>query len=189
MQVIDLAAGAAASIGRDLALLGAQVVRIEPRGGHHDRMAAPVVDGLSIDFAIRNLGKTNVELELGDPEDRAAFRALLADADVLIESMRPGSAEAAQLDAADVAAQHPTLVILSISDFGQAGAYARWQATSPEANMYIVENHFKVIGPETPAFQATQPWVKGFNGEVFWQIHPQLARLWIDSALKTASGH
>ena len=94
-------------------------------------MAAPVVDGLSIDFAIRNLGKTNVELELGDPEDRAAFRALLADADVLIESMRPGSAEAAQLDAADVAAQHPTLVILSISDFGQAGAYARWQATSP----------------------------------------------------------
>lgn len=131
MQVVDLAAGAAASIGRDLALLGAQVVRIEPPGGHHDRMAAPVVDGLSVDFAIRNLGKTNVELELGDPEDRAAFRALLADADVLIESTRPGSAEAAQLGAADVAAQHPTLVILSISDFGQAGAYARWQATSP----------------------------------------------------------
>ena len=131
VNVVDLACGAAASIGRDLASLGAQVVRIEPRGGHHDRLAAPVVDGLSVDFAIRNLGKTTVELDLGDPADRAAFRALLADADVVIESTRPGSAEAVQLDAADIAAQHPTLVILSISDFGQAGAYARWQATSP----------------------------------------------------------
>ena len=49
----------------------------------------------------------------------------------LIESTRPGSAEAAQLGADRVAAQHPTLVILSLSDFGLAGAYARWQATAP----------------------------------------------------------
>ena len=131
MKVVDLAGGAAASIGRDLASLGARVVRVEPRGGHHDRAAVPVVDGLSVDFAIRNLGKTNVELDLGDPEDRTAFRALLADADLLIESTRPGSAEAAQLGAARVAAQHPTLVILSLSDFGQAGAYAQWRATAP----------------------------------------------------------
>ena len=131
MKVVDLAGGAAASIGRDLASLGARVVRVEPRGGHHDRTAAPVVAGLSVDFAIRNLGKTNVELDLGDPEDRTAFRALLAEADLLIESTRPGSAEAAQLGAARIAAQHPTLVILSVSDFGQTGAYARWQATAP----------------------------------------------------------
>ena len=62
------------------------------------------------------------------------------------------------------------------------------QRVSKEANMYIMENHFKVIGPEIPQFQATQPWVKGFNGEVFWQIHSQLARLWIDSELKAAMG-
>ena len=45
------------------------------------------------------------------------------------------------------------------------------QRVSKEANMYIMENHFKVIGPEILQFQATQPWVKGFNGPVFWQIH------------------
>ena len=136
MKVIDLASGAASSVGLDLALLGADVVRVEPRGGHDDRRAAPAVDGVSLDFAIRNLGKRGVELDVGDAADRAAFSGLLDDADILIESTRPGSAEAAQLGAVDIAAQRPTLVVVSISDFGQAGGwgaggYARWLATSP----------------------------------------------------------
>ena len=131
MKVIDLATGASSSVGRDLALLGADVVRVEPRGGHDDRTAAPAVGGLSLDFAIRNLGKSSVELDVGDAADRATFSGLLDDADIFIESTRPGSAEAAQLGAADIAAQRPTLVIVSISDFGQAGGYARWLATAP----------------------------------------------------------
>ena len=61
-----------------------------------------------------------------------------------------------------------------------------------EANMYIIENQFRVWGPETPQFQATQPWIIGYNGEMRIgdsETQSFLAYLWIDSALKVAMGH
>ena len=61
-----------------------------------------------------------------------------------------------------------------------------------EANMYIIENQFRVWGPETPQFQATQPWIVGYNGEMRIgdsETQSFLAYLWIDSALKAAMGH
>ena len=61
-----------------------------------------------------------------------------------------------------------------------------------EANMYIIENQLRVWGPETPQFQATQPWIIGYNGEMRIgdsETQSFLAYLWIDSALKAAMGH
>ena len=59
-----------------------------------------------------------------------------------------------------------------------------------EANMWVIEKQLRVWGPETPQFQATQPWVKGYNGELkIADHHTVLARLWIDSELKEAMGH
>ncbi len=61
-----------------------------------------------------------------------------------------------------------------------------------EANMYIIENQFRIWGPETPQFQATQPWIIGYNGEMRIgdsETQSFLAYLWIDSALKAAMGH
>ena len=66
------------------------------------------------------------------------------------------------------------------------------QRLGKEVNMYITEKHFRISGPETPQFQATQPWVKGFNGELglgLGERHRLLARLWIDSELKKAMGY
>ena len=60
-----------------------------------------------------------------------------------------------------------------------------------EVNMYITEQHFKIWGPETPQYQATQPWVKGFNGELglgFGELYKHLARIWIDQEMKEAMG-
>ncbi len=59
------------------------------------------------------------------------------------------------------------------------------------ANDYITEKFWKIWGPETPQFQATQPWIVGFNGEMdlgSTYHDPILARLWIDSELKQAMG-
>ena len=61
-----------------------------------------------------------------------------------------------------------------------------------EANMYIIENQFRVWGPETPQFQVTQPWIVGYNGEMRLgdgETQSFLAYLWIDSELKAAMGH
>ena len=61
-----------------------------------------------------------------------------------------------------------------------------------EANMLIVKEQWVIWGPESPQFQAHQPWVKGYNGELwigrnnFYQV---FARLWIDSEMKEAMGY
>ena len=61
-----------------------------------------------------------------------------------------------------------------------------------EANMYIIEKQWKIWGPEIPQFNASQPWVKGYNGEQRISGNEPftvLARLWIDSELKAAMGY
>ncbi len=61
-----------------------------------------------------------------------------------------------------------------------------------ETNTWIIENALTVWGPETPAFQANQAWVIGYNGEASIGFKGQqqsvLTRLWIDSELKKAMG-
>ena len=60
------------------------------------------------------------------------------------------------------------------------------------ANMWLTENHLMVIGPEIPQFQAWQPWVKGYNGEMRigdGETQTVLARLWLDLDLKAAMGY
>ena len=62
-----------------------------------------------------------------------------------------------------------------------------------EADMYTIENHWHVWGPKAGKFMSIQPWVIGFNGEI-WLHSGQdrlliFARLWFDQELKEAMGH
>ena len=61
-----------------------------------------------------------------------------------------------------------------------------------EVDMYTVENHWYIWGPMPGTYQAHQPWVIGYNGEVwlsFLNTLPIFSRLWIDSELKAEMGH
>jgi crotonobetainyl-CoA:carnitine CoA-transferase CaiB-like acyl-CoA transferase len=131
VRVIDLTAGPLAGVARMLADLGADVVRVEPRGGGADRNAHPVIEGVSLAFAAANLGKAAVALDLLDRGDRKAIEAMVAAADIVIEDTAPGSAASAALDAEGLTARYPELVVVSISNFGQSTSYAAWQATTP----------------------------------------------------------
>ena len=58
--------------------------------------------------------------------------------------------------------------------------------------MLIIEQHRYVWGPKAGKYIAIQPWVEGYNGELYFGIShrlPIFARLWIDSELKEAMGH
>lgn len=127
VRVLDLAAGTMAATARLLGELGADVIRVEPAGGDPGRRAGPMLAGASLSWTAANLGKRAVALEPGD----ARFAALVAEADILIETTAPGSAAHFALDPAGLARRHPGLVLLSVSDFGQAGPWARWRATDP----------------------------------------------------------
>jgi len=101
--------------------LGADVVKIEdPRGGDTMRTLR---GGPSRYFEPLNRGKQSVVLDLRSPESAAVLDALIAKADVVVESFRPSTARRLGVDGGTLRARHPRLIHASISGFGQSGPY------------------------------------------------------------------
>jgi crotonobetainyl-CoA:carnitine CoA-transferase CaiB-like acyl-CoA transferase len=131
MRVVDMANENGEWCGRILADLGAEVIRVEPPGGAPSRSLPPFAsDGeTSLWFAYRNLGKRSATLDLTTEAGRARLHELLAAADVFVESEKPGALAALGLDADELRAQHPGLIVTSITPFGQDGPYADYEST------------------------------------------------------------
>jgi crotonobetainyl-CoA:carnitine CoA-transferase CaiB-like acyl-CoA transferase len=129
VRVIDMAEGRGEMCGRYLADLGADVVRVEPPGGAVSRGQAPLHEGVSLPFAINNLGKRSIVADLETAAGRERLRWLLDGADIWIETSRPGALEAVGPDPDEARARNPRLVVVSITDFGRTGPYRDWVAT------------------------------------------------------------
>jgi len=100
---------------------GAEVIKVEhPEGGDPLRQFGG--DELSWKWVGRN--KQSVPLDLNDPAGREAFRELVADADVLVESFRPGTLESWDLGWESLSARNPRLVMVRTTGFGQDGPYS-----------------------------------------------------------------
>ena len=117
--------------GRILADLGAEVLRIEPPGGSPSRRVPPFHGTESLYFEVRNTNKQGHVLDLTDAAGRAGLLELLAGADIWIETSRPGRLGAVGLDPAELSARIPSLIIVSVTDFGQTGPYRDYLATDP----------------------------------------------------------
>jgi crotonobetainyl-CoA:carnitine CoA-transferase CaiB-like acyl-CoA transferase len=129
VRVIDMAEGRGETCGRFLADLGADVIRIEPPGGAASRAQAPLHHGVSLPFAMRNVGKRGVVVDHTTTDGRERLLGLLDSADIWIETARPGALSELGLGADVVRMRNPALVVLSITDFGQTGPYRDWVAT------------------------------------------------------------
>ncbi len=100
------------------------MIKVEPpRGGDPLRQWRLVKDGTSVWWQVQSRNKRSVALDLKDAADVAVVRALLAEADVLVENFRPGALEGFGLDPADLLAANPRLVVLRVSGYGQTGPY------------------------------------------------------------------
>jgi crotonobetainyl-CoA:carnitine CoA-transferase CaiB-like acyl-CoA transferase len=132
LRVLDLADEKGELCGRLLADLGADVIRLEPPAGAVSRRLPPFTPGgeVSLYFAVRNAGKRGAVADLQTDAGRARLRALLEDADVLVESTRPGTLARLGLGAPSLLARHPGLIVTSITDFGQDGPYRDYQGTN-----------------------------------------------------------
>jgi crotonobetainyl-CoA:carnitine CoA-transferase CaiB-like acyl-CoA transferase len=129
VRIVDLCDGRGELCGRLLADLGAEVLRVEKPGGAASRTTVPIHDGVSLHFAWRNANKRGATLELASAAGRAQLGALLASCDVLLESADKTARAAHELAPAEIAAAHPHLVHVSLTDFGLTGPYADWIAT------------------------------------------------------------
>ncbi len=111
-------------VSRQLGALGAYVVKVEPPAGDLARALPPHRDGQSYFFTISNHDKRSLMLDLRKDADKTMLRALLRDADVLIENLRPGALARQGFSAADLARLNPRLVYCTISGYGTNSPYA-----------------------------------------------------------------
>lgn len=134
VRVLDLSRGPMTAVGRLLADLGAAVTEVHVHG-ITEEPAGPLVEGSvepdTVGVAINRYGVDTVVVDPSIPEDQRRWVHLLAGADILIEDTAPGSHAEKALAARNIHAEHPRLVILSISDFGRDTDYRGWQATTP----------------------------------------------------------
>ena len=100
-----------------LADLGAEVVKVEPPGGESGRRYQPDM------FRAVNRGKRSVALDLKTQAGQTVAHRLAANADVVVESSRPGVADRLGIGWADLRAINPRLVYCSLSSYGQDGPW------------------------------------------------------------------
>ena len=133
-RVLDLADEKGQLCARILGELGADVIKVEARDGDPTRRNGPFFKGdqspnMSLYWWAMNAGKRSVTCELRLEAGRDLFRRLVAQADFVIETTMPGDMEALGLGYTALKAVNPGLIMVSITNFGQTGPYARWTAT------------------------------------------------------------
>jgi crotonobetainyl-CoA:carnitine CoA-transferase CaiB-like acyl-CoA transferase len=135
LKVVELARILAGPwTGQTLADLGAEVIKVESPDGDDTRTWGPPFierpDGkggtekVAAYFHAANRGKSSVTCDFANPDDLARVRALIADADVLIENFKVGGLKKFGLDYESVSKLNPRLVYASVTGFGQDGPRA-----------------------------------------------------------------
>ena len=136
LRVIDLTHGIAGPYcTKLLADFGADVIKVEkPDGGDFARTLGPFPQDIphaekSGLFLHLNSNKRGVVLDLKTPQGMETVKELVRDADILVESFRPGVIANLGLDYETLSQINPNLVMTSISNFGQTGPYRDYQAS------------------------------------------------------------
>jgi len=124
MRIIECSALGPAAITTALVDLGADVIKVEPPAGDYIReMTWPIVEGTSLMHLHLNRGKRSLVLDLRTDAGVAIFKELAADADVVVEAMRPGSLGRRGVGFDDLRVTNPKLVFCTISGYGMTGPY------------------------------------------------------------------
>jgi alpha-methylacyl-CoA racemase len=106
-----------------LAELGAEVTKIEPPEGDYVRHIPPLAKKNSYVFLQLNFNKTCLTLDLKQDSDLQILKDKVKDAQVFVESFRPGVAKSLGIDFESLKKINPTLVYCSITGYGQTGPY------------------------------------------------------------------
>ena len=111
-----------------LADAGATVIKVERPEGDFARDYDANIKGQSSYFVWLNRGKKSVCIDLANDEGRAQLEGLIAKADVFLQNLKPGALEKLGFARERLRKDYPTLIICSISGYGDSGPYAQRKA-------------------------------------------------------------
>src|SRR5712692_5325833 len=125
-RVLDLTGPLGFLTGRILGNLGADVIKVKHPSGDASRHEPPFVSNgngspQSLYWLACNANKRGITLDLQNKKGRDLFRRLAQQADFLIESFSPRTLEELGLGYEDLRLENPSLILVSISPFGQEG--------------------------------------------------------------------
>ncbi len=135
LRVVELSDGlSVAYCGKQFAVWGADVVRLEPSGGSQLRKSEPTVPAakgkrVSLEWEFLSANKRIKEFDADSPGMSEECLALIGAADAFITDWTAGRLRAAGIDLEELVRRAPRTVFLSLSDFGTTGPYAGFQAT------------------------------------------------------------
>ncbi|MGV8056625.1 MAG: CaiB/BaiF CoA transferase family protein [Smithellaceae bacterium] len=133
-RILDLTEGGYNFAGKILADLGAEVIRIEPPEGSQTRKRTPLwcdAKGKkeSLLWVSYNVNKYGITLNLESEEGREILRELVKVSHAVIESSTPGFMEKMHLDYGNLKKVNPSIIVTSITPYGQRGQYRSRKAT------------------------------------------------------------
>ena len=113
-----------------LAGCGARVIKVESTARPDGARRGPARF-----YDLLNVGKESVALDFRDPADRKRLHALLAQADIVIESARPRALEQLGIHAAQLLVARPGMVWLGITGYGRRAPMRDWIAYGDDAGV------------------------------------------------------
>ncbi|HEU5320962.1 MAG TPA: CoA transferase [Methylomirabilota bacterium] len=138
--------------------LGADVIRVERRGGGEDRWVAPVgaADGGALYIAI-NRNKRGLTLDPSCPEGREIVRRLVATADVVVANLPPEVLRALALDLDSLRRVKPDVILTTVTAFGAGGPWSHKHGFDGVGQV-MCGSAYLTGTPEQP-LRAAVPWV------------------------------
>ncbi|MBE2276720.1 MAG: CoA transferase [Rhodobacteraceae bacterium] len=153
LKILDLSEGLAGPLcARFLGDFGANVIKVELPEGDAARRWEPFAKGVdaqeaSLIFQLANVNKRGVTVDYRTADGIAALRVLIADADIVVESCKPGMLAELGLGYDVLRADNPRLILISITPFGQTGPYRDWQGE--EIVTYALSGIMSISGLST----------------------------------------
>jgi len=124
MTVVSLEQAVAAPFAtRQLADLGARVIKVERPTGDFARHYDTTVKGMASHFVWLNRSKESLALDLKRDEDKKVLDKILSEADVFVQNLAPGAVDRLGFSPAELQKKYPKLIICGISGYGTDGPY------------------------------------------------------------------
>ncbi len=138
--------------------LGADVIRVERRGGGEDRWVAPVAsDGAGAMFLVMNRNKRAMTLDPACPEGREIVKKLVATADVVVANLPPEVLRSLALDLESLRRVKPDIILTTVTAFGAGGPWSHRHGFDGVAQLMCGSTYLTGT-PEQP-MRASVAWV------------------------------